>query len=697
MGSNRAAYALGYGSLVLLFALGSCVVVSAAQAQPAEGEVLPTGALPWAEGQTLAERWTVKSISRHPEYVRYGFTGPEGTSRLEVARSQGQDDPWSSLHYRVQPSPGGKAPEPLLRAALAALRSWETRPGHQPFVGRAFDVSDKEAPDDVSVSRPQGASQTLTLVFPLLLLGWLLSGACLWSAGRDSEDRWPIALLFPGAILGSLVSWWVMGPGDIPVDWITILHEGSVDRTIRALWGEGNHGPVFTTLTLGLTPRELLPIRGAVGLNLALHVGNTIGFMLVGRLLAGGWIPGLLAAAWYGLAPMMMNAALSELPTQLLTTLFLLALGPLYALKSFPRLAVPALVVLALLAVGTRTEAALPIGVVAGGMILAHIWCWERPAFRWAVWTVGTSLALGVGWLAVNLSSHDPAWSGGPSGMSYALAALNPTDPCPALMPILLGVTLPLGGVLLGLWGLLDAPRRGAMWALLVVALWMLFRMYFTAGHRGEAPYELMRYGSMMFPIWVLLALRGWVALEGWLESRQLSGRRRHLAVAVVLGSQLLLMPDGVTGRLVPDHHRTAETVYEVPLQRDQQEEARLLIGLIEEHPDCVIATTGARDPRLGEPISGWDHVLFGGPVDRPITLPRDPQRLSRRMAGVAGVDACRIFYGGLDCSIEKGVDCAEEVSGRLPTGQRDLSGRPYYDHVTRASPLGVAVYPLTP
>lgn len=682
---------------VLVLAVGLCAVATVSAAEVSDDEVLPAGAAIWSRGDVVGEGWTVVSMSRHPEYVRYVFQGPEGTARLEVARGQGAEDPWSSTHYRVQPPPGGKAPDPLLRAALEALRSWEARPGHQPFVGRAFDVSDQETPVDVVVPRPVGTSPPLALIFPLLFLGLLLSGACLWSVGRDSADRRAIALVFPAALVGVVVTWWVMGPLAIPIDWITILHEGSVDRTTRALWGEGNHGPVYSALTLALTPWEALPIRGAVALNLALHIGNTIGFLLVGRVMARGWLPGLLAAAWFGLAPMMVNTALSELPTQLLTSLFLLGLGALYALKSRPRLALFTLTILGLLAVGTRLEMLLPIGVVAGGMVLPHLWRWDRPAFRRTVVVLAPILVLGGLWLAVNLTPEDPSWDRGYPGLPYALAAVNPMDPSPALLPVLFGVTLPLGCVLLGIWGLVDAPRRGPMWALLVVALWMLFRMYFTAAHRGEAPYELMRYGSMMFPVWVLLGLRGWAALEAWLEARELSGRRRQMALVLVVASQLVLLPDVAIRAMAPEHHQEMSTVYQVPLQRDQQEEARILIRLIEEHPDCVIATTGARDPRLGRSISGWDHVLFGGPIHRPITLPRDPQKLGPRMVSLGGTDVCRLFYGGLDCAIEGGVDCGEEVSGRLPTGQKDLSGRPYYDHVTRVPVTGVAVYSLDP
>ena len=66
-------------------------------------------------------------------------------------------------------------------------------------------------------------------------------------------------------------------------------------------------------------------------------------------------------------------------------------------------------------------------------------------------------------------------------------------------------------------------------------------------------------------------------------------------------------------------------------------------------------------------------------------------------MVSLGGKDGCRLFYGGLDCAIEGGVDCGEEVSGRLPTGQKDLSGRPYYDHVTRVPVTEVAVYSLDP
>ena len=64
-------------------------------------------------------------------------------------------------------------------------------------------------------------------------------------------------------------------------------------------------------------------------------------------------------------------------------------------------------------------------------------------------------------------------------------------------------------------------------------------------------------------------------------------------------------------------------------------------------------------------------------------------------MVSLGGPEACLLFYRGLDCAIEEGVDCGEEISGRLPTGQRDLSARSYYDHVTRTSPLEVAIYPL--
>ncbi|MFN8644271.1 MAG: hypothetical protein U0802_22405 [Candidatus Binatia bacterium] len=149
----------------------------------------------------------------------------------------------------------------------------------------------------------------------------LLIVAIAW--GRH-DGRWRLlasALVVAAVIAGVYVS--AVRPGDLPLDWITIIHHGLERKAIMHLYARGVHaGANLAFVTAAAAGGHSPGLRDIVWLNLLLAMVNTALFLhLALRLTTPVW-----ALVWtlvYALTPAMFLAAFSELPTHVLALYFL--------------------------------------------------------------------------------------------------------------------------------------------------------------------------------------------------------------------------------------------------------------------------------------------------------------------------------------------------------------------------------------
>jgi hypothetical protein len=683
------------GILVLALALGLAQGPSA-RAEAGQGAA---SALPWKVGDTVQGVGTLERLSRHPEYVRMVWRDGDTTLGMEIVPALGPEDPWTAGPYRVQPAPGARAHPEALGALRAELARRASEPGHRPFVSQARAPTGPEDALSTPTSRgeapypPRGAPWLLLLA--VLGVGGAL-GALSGHLGRSTppgEVRDPregrvAAMGAVAAALGGLAVLVTLDPGTIDPLWISILHEGNTEHVIRSLWGAGHHGPLQDALRWaadGLTGSgDLLPIRVIVLVNLSLAVANSVALVIAGRLILGGWLPALAIGAAVAMSPLFVNAATSELPAQLLFTLCLAMFAALVGLERARWLSLGALVCLVLALGLTRAEWGLAGGLVLTAAVAAP-WLenrWHRGGWKVSLAVMAVAAAVFLG--APSLLEGERA--------TYLGVGLTPFDGAILGLPVVVVVGAGAGLVALAGLGFVALLRR-PVWLGVPLALVLLARMYGEASHRAEAPYEALRYAQFLLPLVAILALVGWreVAMES--PGLALAPRVRMPVMAGL--AVLLFLPVGepLARAVFPDHHLGLgpEALYDAPLERDQQLEARALLRLAEEPSPCVAVAVSARDPKPTDPIAGWDYVFFGGPVAAPLTVERDVARLSAHAADL-GSGRCVRFISGLDCHVEGYPGCERERAMGQPDHALDASFRPYYDHLKRAHEAKVQV-----
>ena len=642
------------------------------------GQAKAQGELPWSVGVSVQGVGVLERIQRHPEYVRTQWRHETGTHRIEIVPSADAKDPWAAGPYRVQPSPGAKSDGGALTALRAHLLEISALPGHVPFVGLARAPTSPQDALDVPTSRgdvpypPAGA--------PWLLLLLLVSvGAAVWAFVRSRSTQPQERAIAVGGMalalcagLGVLV---FLDPRSLDRGLITIIHEGNTEHVVRALWGAGHHGPLWDAARWAFSSlggyEELLPIRVIVTLNLALAAANLLALAVAARLVVGQWPVALLVALTVVLSPLYIQGATSEVTAQLI---FTLCLGMAAALGALQRCRAPALFALVslTLALGlTRAEWGLAGALVCLAAIAVPVFeaRTDGPMWRGPV----AAFALGAA-----------AYFGAPLVLeaeraTYLSQGLTPTDWGPLAMPAVYAIGLGLGLVLLGLVGAIKLLSRD-VWIGLPLAMVLLTRMYTESSHRGQAPFEALRYGQLMLPLIIGCSLVGWRAV---LEQTRWTGRGRSALLMSLSILHVAPLGEPVARALFPHHHLASEPIYEAPLDRDQQREARALIALVEESSACVLVTVSARDPKPTDPIEGWDYVFFAGPLAGPLTAERDPDRLPAHLEAL-GSPRCARFFSGLDCHVVGYEGCEVERSMGSPDDPHDAAQRPYYDHLTR-------------
>gem|GEM_PF-3077763 len=644
---------------------------------PALGEPSTSLAVPFAEGAPLADGWRVASIERHGEYARLHCASPaQGQTVVEIARGDGSPGEWSTGRLRVQPAPGAEPPEELLRAVVQALRDADAETG---------------VPGQGPVVAVYGIVETACAALGGLLAA-LLVAAGLVRARRRPSERFALGVL--GLVLvGSLVALvaWV-GPLDLPLGLVTVVHEGLGRDQITHLAGRAPHaGPNHAFLVWALAPAAPASLPDMARLALIATMIGAIGFFALARRVTGSWLAALGMGLLWALHPVARHAALSESPGPLVG-IYVLAGAAFFGLLDDRDPARRAarwgdLVGLAGLAAGTALLAltrletagfglvALGTGAVRVGVsperlealgagLRARL-CGPR---TWSRRGILLSLGLGAASLPLLFVPGTPGW---------VMDGLHPLQPSVLALPLLLLGTLPLGVALLALAGLAWGVRHPLRAAGLALSAIVLFKVYFTASHLVF--FEIARYATKLMPALLVLSLFGLRAIRDlW------PGAPRALPWILALLS------------CVPPLQGARELVWDAgpgtwplvaPLERDRQIEARFLIETTRAAPACVLVGRFSRGMRNGFRDPDHEFIAFGGPLSEPLAEPERPGDADPTARILARVDArlgarapCVRYWRGLDCNTDGDDPCAQDHAGLEAARERFFERRTYND-----------------
>ena len=213
--------------ILLVLALGLLLIPVGLAAQP-EPAVPSNDALAWNVGESIGE-WTLRSIQRHPEFIRLTFD-PDPAVTVEITYRRQTDCPLSTRLYCVQPAPGSAPSIALLTAVTNHIRKLEETKGDA-------------LPALKKISQPKRSltsvlvSKTHLIALLALALVFLAVVAIRRSRAADS--------LSLGAIVGSLRSRWRFSLSSpppscsiCPLSWaqrVTVMHEGNTEQNIKHL------------------------------------------------------------------------------------------------------------------------------------------------------------------------------------------------------------------------------------------------------------------------------------------------------------------------------------------------------------------------------------------------------------------------------------------------------------------------------
>lgn len=502
-----------------------------------------------------------------------------------------------------------------------------------------------------------------------------------------------------GIVLASL------GPS-IPDAWVTALQEGLTEKHVRQLYGQGVHaGPGFRELSSYIAAEGAgSPLRATVRMNLGLCLANVGLFALIAsRILRP---PAALAFTLvFAVNPLTLHAAFSELPSALCTTYVLAGVAGA-AIATDERagggarwLAVAALIGLSLLAALVRVETlALSLPATATAIAAARLGSerieqWWTRLGRFAATLLTRPLPLMVGALLV-------LWVIASSALPLGGDLLDPLGVAALGLPAALLTFLPLGPVVLFGFGVVHGLRRPVRFLLLPLGLVVLYKAYFSASHSATAPFELLRYMTMLTAPALVLALFGWREVAslgsrlGWSEQgRRLARNLTALSFLCWTPTTLALLLDlqGADSRPLG--------VDRLLVRRHQQVEVRWLLQLVDEHPDCTfvsrVAPGGGIATEQAHTAIPWDLVLFGRRLPQPVKAELGDESLARS-ALARSPTACVLYYRGLDCNLSVAGDVCDRDSAQATTIQeRTLTTAQYYAHVEFSPGVRLGVYEL--
>lgn len=534
--------------------------------------------------------------------------------------------------------------------------------------------------------KPGGPTDWWYELASLHLAAGILLAVALVAWARHGQRRRLVASGITMALVIALAYTAAVRPRDIPIDWITIIHEGLGYKSIEHLYARAVHAGgnfAFVVANAASGPPTLYDV---VWLNILLALLNAAIFLHIGLHVAGPvW-----AVVWtlvLALNPATFQGSFSELPSNLLG-LYLLAgfvawaavIDPLPQPRWVRLAACGACAALTLLVGLTRLEVAL-IGLVALSSqgLLVLVGHDARVHLSRRLYRAGESVLaflsrrpLAVAVLcAVGLWLSQEGLPWGLAGRSEA-AGLYPFNPSFlsffVFLPMLL---LPVGVSIAIFFGFVRAVAHFWTFGGLALSLFILVRMYLAA---QDQYYETGRYFSFIFPALFLLGLFGKQQIEELVRDWKPTWSR--LARVVFVMAWFTRPPPGAPDFYLRPEYTREGGFAQVFLNYNTQREVRHLLRMIEASPECifvarVIANHNERPPR-------YAYAFFGGPVAVPFRVPEEEAPLDAVIQRYAGDATCvRLYYGG-DCNVTYTDHCTQFIAGRRLLDEVRFWSRPY-------------------
>jgi hypothetical protein len=547
-----------------------------------------------------------------------------------------------------------------------------------------------------SIGSETGLPASLFALLHVVAASLLVVVALAW--GRYERRRLVVASVSLSALAVIVTYAIAVKPSDIPVDWITVLHEGLGRLTIMQLYGQGVHAGANFAFVQAIAAHGAFPaLQSTVWLNLLLALVDAIVFLHVAAHVVGR-VWGVVWTLVFALNPATFLASFSELPTNLLALYFLCAvLGWALALDPRPqprllRAAGYALcATLTLLAGFTRVEVSL-LGAVAlatqaaRAMVGAEAWSTAgrraRAVGERALAFLGDHLGVVAGLcvLGIPLAINGLPW--GLLGRSES-AMLYPFNPSVFslyfYLPLLL---LPIGVTIAVLAGSLLSVVEFRRFGGLALSLLLIVRAYFP----GQNEYfEMGRYLSYVLPAVFVLGVFGHRELGERLRQRLPLNWSRAGRIVYVMAWFTLPLP-GVTEFYLRPHYDRGIGVSQLLLDLNNQREARHLVKLTEENPECVFVARvvedrhgSARSERTDPKVAThYDYMAFGAPLAGPILEPEGAVTLDDFVAKTAAGASCvRLYFGG-DCNLTFSDGCTQFIAGRRRIDEHRSWSRPF-------------------
>lgn len=427
----------------------------------------------------------------------------------------------------------------------------------------------------------------------------IVLGVALLVVGAARSLRWWLTLL-AGLVPPTLLAVFTT-PADLPTGLITAIHEGRTGLLVPRFYGGENHGLGLHQALKVWTWNGRLTLVGQAWLD---------GVIFTGVLFGVGWLVWtrtrrltalLVAVGTLTLSIPVWSAAFSEEPFALCGLLLLLTVALVDSAAERARrdviwfAHVVALAAVTFLAAGVRPEVGfLPavalVLVWFGGL---RRWPISAPmtAAMWRnIWIFGLMAGV-LASVAAVIIGHD-----GGRALTMGLSVFAVSDIGWRIWPSVLMLVLAPVSFLLLVWGGVVTVRRSLWGAVWVWALLAVVRVYIKSGHDGAAWFELRRYLIYLVALFAVLIGDGAAAATAWLEAHwpktgvavpQQRGRR-PLAGALVVGVSLL---GGVSG--LPGSYLTTWQDRGL-LSEDSQREARFLLKLMRDEPQCAVVVAAA-------------------------------------------------------------------------------------------------------